>query len=330
MRRCCFCCLIAGLPRPRTRSETLSSKRPTGFSHISRISGISGISGIIPIAVIAVIIMLAPHAQRAAYAQAMDGALDPTFGSGGKVTTDFATSFDNGSAVAIQGNGKIVMVGANFDGIGGADFAVARYNVDGSLDASFGTGGKVLTDFGRSYDQATAVAIQLDGKIVVVGRTQTGGSNDDFALARYNADGSLDATFGVGGKVHTDLGATFFERANAVVIQWDGKIIAAGETNSAGRLVDTTDFALVRYNADGSIDTTFGGGGNAPATGVVITDFGDTNDQVFALAIQTDGKIVAVGSTTPVMSGAGTGADFALARYNTDGSVDSTFGVMGN
>ncbi len=272
--------------------------------------------------------LLAPYAQRVACAA--DGDLDPRFGVSGKVTTDFATSFDNGSAVAIQSDGKLVVVGANFDGIGGADFAVARYNVDGSLDASFGTGGKVLTDFGRSYDQATAVAIQLDGKIVVVGRTQTGGSNDDFALVRYNADGSLDATFGVGGKVHTDLGATFFERANAVVIQIDGKIIAAGETNSAGRMVDTTDFALVRYNADGSIDTTFGGGGNAPATGIVITDFGDTNDQVFALALQADGKIVAVGSTAPVVSGAGTGTDFALARYNKDGSVDSSFGTTAN
>jgi uncharacterized delta-60 repeat protein len=268
------------------------------------------------ISAIAVVVMLSPIAQRAA--NAADGDLDATFGTGGKVKTDFATSFDNGSAVAIQGDGKIVMAGANFDGVGGADFAVARYNSNGSLDASFGTGGKVTTDFASSYDQATAIAIQRDGKIVVAGRTMTGGSNDDFGLVRYNADGSLDASFGAGGKVHTDFGATFFERANAVAIQSDGKIIAAGETNSGAA---GTDFALARYNSDGTLDTSFGSGG----TGLVVADFANAYDQAFALAIQSDGRIVAVGNTAPV----GLGSDFALARYNGDGTLDTTFGSGG-
>ncbi len=232
-------------------------------------------------------------------AVAAPGDLDPSFGSSGKVTTDFGGS-DAASAVAIQTDGRIVAAGRS----GSGDFALARYNVDGSLDPTFGSSGMVMTDFGGS-DAASAVAIQPDGRIVTAGRSGSG----DFALARYNADGSLDPSFGSGGKVTTDFGG--FDLALGVALQSDGKIVAAGQGGSS------FDFALARYNADGSLDTSFGSGGK------VTTDFG-VFEAATAVAIQRDGKIVATGST--FSSGF---QQFALARYNADGSLDTSFGSGG-
>ena len=196
----------------------------------------------------------------------VDGSLDPTFGSGGKVTTDFG-GFDAASAVVIQPDGRIVAAGRS----GGGDFALARYNADGSLDPTFGSGGKVTTDFGGGFDAAFGVALQTDGKIIAVGQ---GASSFDFALARYNADGSLDPTFGSGGKVTTDFTGGF-EDAIAVAIQLDGRIVVTGQTFSGG----FQKFALARYNADGSLDTSFGSGG------IVTTNFGFDSAFGGALAI---------------------------------------------
>src|SRR5262249_19459262 len=147
---------------------------------------------------------------------------------------------------------------------------------DGDLDTTFGSGGMVITDFGGD-DLANAVALQSDGKIVAAGRTQVGGVSS-FALVRYNADASLDTTFGTGGKVATDsLGDAF-----ALSIRSDGKIVVAG-----GRTQSPSTFVLARYNSDGSLDTTFGSGGT-----VVRTDF---SGSYAALLLQPDGKIVVAG-----------------------------------
>jgi uncharacterized delta-60 repeat protein len=232
------------------------------------------------------------------------GSLDPTFGSGGKVTTDFG-GVDSALGVALPSNGKIVAVGGGGSGV---DFVVARYNADGSLDSTFGSGGMVTTDFG-GFEAATAVAIQVDGKIVATGSTFSGGFQQ-FALVRYNADGSLDTSFGSSGKVTTDfgLGSGF---GGALAIQSDGKIVAAGRAGS--------DFVLARYNGEGSPDASFGSGGK------VTTDFGGVLfDAAFGVALQSNGKIVAAGSAFSPPS-----ADFALARYNADGSLDPTFGSGG-
>ncbi|MER6352930.1 delta-60 repeat domain-containing protein, partial [Streptomyces sp. NPDC001634] len=241
-------------------------------------------------------------------ALAAPGDLDPTFGTGGKVLTDFGgTDF----ATAVQADGKIIAVGQS-DGAsaGDFDFALARYNTDGSLDPTFGTGGKVTTNFGGG-DGARAVAVQTDGKIVVAGFSNTGISN--FAVARYNTDGSLDPTFNGTGAVTTDFGGE--DLALGVALQADGKIVAVGFTSVFG----SDDFALARYNTDGSLDSTFGTGGK------VITDFGTGgNDIANGVVVQTDGKIVAAGSSDT----AGTN-DFGLARYNTNGSLDNTFGTGG-
>jgi len=174
----------------------------------------------------------------------------------------------------------------------------------GDLDPAFGEGdGMVATDFGGE-ERARAVVVQSDGKIVVAG------GDEDFELARYEKDGTLDTGFGGDGKVTTDFGGDD-EPANAVVVQANGKIVAAG---SAGSL-----FALARYNADGTPDTSFGGG-----DGMVTTDFpGTDTDAANALVLQPKGKLVAAGLAWPDIDSP---SFFALARYNSDGSLDSGFG----
>src|SRR5262249_28123526 len=157
------------------------------------------------------------------------GVVDTSF-NGGKQIVSVGEGEDYARAVAVQADGKVVTVGMTTTIAGGADFAVTRHLRDGTLDPHFGTGGKVVTPIGgeRAGDAATAVAIQADGKIVVAGlTTQPGGSDIDFALVRYNADGSLDTGFGNGGKVVTSFGAET-DRIHAIAIQADGKIVVAG------------------------------------------------------------------------------------------------------
>jgi len=245
--------------------------------------------------------------SASATAQAGVGDLDPTFGSGGKVVSDFG-SVDSAGAIALLSDGKTLVAGATNVG-GSFDFALARYNVDGSLDASFGTAGLVLTDFGGT-DRARFVVVLSDGKIVVLGESDANGGFD-FALARYNVDGSLDASFGSAGTVLTDVGGS--ERGRAIAIQSDGRIVVAGNSDASG----SVDFALARYNVDGSLDASFG------SAGTVLTDFGG-DDFGLAGAIQSDGKIVMGGR-----SDANGDLDFALARYDVDGNLDASFGTAG-
>ncbi len=153
-----------------------------------------------------------------------------------------AASLDYANSIEVQPNGKIVAAGAG-DAIGDGDFALVRYNADGSLDAGFGSGGKVLTDLGSaSHDEAQALAIQQDGKIVAAGFSDAV-SSSDFALVRYNPDGSLDAGFGSGGKLLSGFGSSVVSEAFAVAVQSDGKIVAAGDAIANG----SEDFAIARY-----------------------------------------------------------------------------------
>src|SRR6266550_6529444 len=252
-----------------------------------------------------------------------DGDLDPSFGSGGVVMTDFNTSTDIAYAVALQPDGRLVAAGITYtdNDFSNQDFAIARYNVDGSLDASFGTNGRVTTDFPGLVAAISAVVVQPDGKIVVAGGayplfTFAG----DFKVARYNPDGSLDTSFGAGGIVTTIFpGDGSF--AFALALQSDGKIIAAGTDFfdfNPGDMSDT-DFALARYNPDGSPDTTFGNGGT------ITTDFLGAEDDVYSVLIQPDGKIIAVGSANSPFDY----YDFAAARYLANGTLDPTFGTGG-
>jgi uncharacterized delta-60 repeat protein/uncharacterized repeat protein (TIGR01451 family) len=181
-----------------------------------------------------------------------DGSLDPSFGSGGRVTTDFAGGSDIASDLVLQAGGKIVVAGTAVVG-SSEDFALARCNADGSLDPSFGSGGKVTTDFSSGFvggtDEASGVAVQGDGKIVAAGRADLAGSTG-FGLARYNPDGSLDPSFGSGGKATTDFGGGFAAAFGGIVLQADSKIVAAGITAAGGSF----DFALARYQDEPVVD----------------------------------------------------------------------------
>ena len=240
-----------------------------------------------------------------------DGSLDTGFGTGGKVTTPIGTGDDWAHDVTVQADGKIVVSGYTKVSLFDIDFALVRYNADGSLDSGFGTGGKVTTAFGTGYDEAYSVTVQTDGKIIVAGSANTG--SEDFALVRYNTDGSLDSGFGTGGKVTTPIGAGT-DTAYDVLVQSDGKIVVAGMASGTGY-----DFALARYNADGSLDSGFGSGGT------VLTAVSSNNDYGRFVALQSDGKIVVGGDSNHDDFD----YDFALTRYNTDGSLDTSFGTGG-
>jgi uncharacterized delta-60 repeat protein len=247
-----------------------------------------------------------------------NGSLDRTFSRDGKVMTDLTTGNDVAFAVALLPNGKIVAAGRG-RGIGGR-FALARYRSTGVLDTTFNHDGKVLTNFSDAEDVAFGVAVQADHKIVAGGTA--GGSGGRFALARYTRDGSLDVSFGGDGKLGTNF-SPGRDGASDVLIQPDGRIVAAGSADISGGA-----FALARYNSDGTLDSTFGG------SGMVVTDFTPPSpltsgqDGASGVAIQPDGKIVAVGFAVGEDEEANP-ADFALARYNPDGTLDGSFGSGG-
>jgi uncharacterized delta-60 repeat protein len=240
------------------------------------------------------------------------GDLDPTFGSGGKVTTDFGAS-ETGWAVAVQPDKRIVVAGERIAPAPLHDFVLARYTANGRLDPSFDGDGKVATDFGGRQDGAVDVAVRSDGKVVAAGSSRLGGGSV-VALARYNRDGSLDSSFGAGGKVLTTFPPSNFAAASAVLLQPDGKILVGGH---AGRRF-ASGFALARFLPNGALDPSFGGGGR------VITPIPQRdNDRVFALAVQPDGKLVAVGGSFERES------VVVLARYAADGTPDLSFGGDG-
>ncbi len=210
----------------------------------------------------------------------------------------------------MQGDGKFVVAGYGYNpGTGNYDFALARFNTDGSLDSSFGTGGLVTTDFGTGDAQAQSIAIQPNGQLVVAGFAFTG-SSDEFAVARYNTDGTLDSSFGTDGVVTTGFAGSD-AMAYAVALAPGGDIIVGGTTTMSAT---GTDFALAAYTSSGTLDPSFGTGG------LVTTEFFGIDDELRSLAVQTNGQILAGGFAND-----GTGYEFALTCYNTDGSVDASF-----
>jgi len=254
------------------------------------------------------------HTYDADHGYRLPGSLKRTDGMGGEITTDFGYGVDAAYALAVLDDGKILVGGVASSSIDG-DFALARYNSDGTLDTSFGSGGKTTTDFGTGDDGSYALAV-LDGGKILLGGYASNGTDDDFALARYNSDGTLDTSFGTGGKTTTDFG-TGDDRSNALAVLDGGKILLGGYANSG---IDN-DFALARYNSDGTLDTSFGTGGKT------TTDFGTGDDGSYALALSDGGKILVGGyaqtSEEPI------DLDFALARYDSDGILDTTFGSGG-
>ncbi|HKX11906.1 MAG TPA: hypothetical protein VJP40_02045, partial [bacterium] len=255
------------------------------------------------------------------------------FGGGGFVTTDFGGDDSRALGLALQSDGKIMAAGySNVDGT--RDFALARYNSDGSLDGTFNPSGSfpgtVVTDFAGAEDEAHGVAIYPEGdpnagKIVLAGFATA--TDEDLALARYCPDGSLDSgscggsAFSPNGKRTFNTGVT--DRLNGLVIQADGKVVGAGFSN--GGLDD--DFVLLRLCGDGNLDDGSSCGGEGFGdSGITTLDLSaGSQDQANAVALQADAKILAAGAS----DAAGFGDDFALARFGTDGNLDFGFGSAG-
>ena len=229
-----------------------------------------------------------------------DGAIDTSFGSGGKYNVSLGTVTESVTAIdmAPDGSGDILLAGyAN------NDFFLMRLTSAGAPDNGFGTNGVVYTDFGSTVDRPSSMTVMPDGgsyKILVAGTYNDG---NDFALARYNADGSLDTSFDIDGKLITDLGSSY-DLATSVVVDTDGNILVSGRSNG--------DFVVVRYLSDGQRDTDFA------SNGVFTHDLGSTDETAYDLALDANGRIVVVGTTFN-----GTDSDAVLLRLNHDGTIDN-------
>ena len=236
-----------------------------------------------------------------------DGSLDTSFGSSGIIVIPNYSY----SSVVIQSDGKIVVGGAAI-----IDVAVARYDDTGVLDPTFGVGGITTIDIGATSDFINGLALQADGKILAAGQSGT-----NSAIIRIMSSGSPDATFGAGGVVITTTSVS--SAATAVAVQSDGKIVTSGYT-SVGWLV-------TRYNSDGSLDTGFAT--NGKATTVIGASFNAyyKSDFAYGIAVDTGGKIVVVGGTggSCVPPNCFSEYKVAVARYNADGSLDTSFGSSG-
>ena len=268
-----------------------------------------------------------------------NGTVDPTFGVKGRTVTDFKAlpdgnrSRDLAQAVILQPDGKIVAAGFTSSPNGDPNFALVRYNPNGTVDPKFGVNGRSVTDFKalpngkRSDDYARAVILQPDGKIVAAGSTNSPNGDPNFALVRYNSNGTVDPKFGVNGRTVTDFkalsnGKRSSDEAHAVILQPDGKIVAAGFTNSPN---GDLNFALVRYNSNGTVDATFGVNGRSVTDFKALPDGKRSDDYAYDVILQPNGKIVAAGGTNSPNGD----NNFALVRYNSNGTVDPTFGVNG-
>ncbi len=242
----------------------------------------------------------------------VNGTLDASFGTGGIVLTHISTGSGSptASGVAIDSQGRIVVVGGD-----GSHLEVLRYTTTGQLDASFGSGGIVSTTVPGSSagGVATRVALDASGDIIVAGGAFSPQFGFFAPLFRYQPNGTLDTTFGLGGMAFASFPTASISSINSLLVEQDGSIVVGG--NAVG---NTNDWALLRFTAAGRPDPTFGN------SGAVLTTFGKSQETVNSLAEQPDGKILAVGDASPQASGG-----FDLARYNADGSLDTTFGAGG-
>jgi uncharacterized delta-60 repeat protein len=249
------------------------------------------------------------------------GSLDTSFGREGRLSARYG--FESKlSSVALQADGKIIVAGAtsylNYRG----NFALARYNSNGTLDESFAGGGLLITRFEGSSHASSTIAIQPDGKIVVTGQLtpayQPGFPLQyDFVVLRFNSDGLPDTSFGRNGEVITDFGGRK-EHSKALLLQADGKIIVGGSTTEYAVKPPYPDLLLARYNPDGSLDQSFN------STGMVITPYRTPYESFTTMALQGDGKILMASNVYSDKDG-----DILITRYNADGSIDQDFGVEG-
>ena len=237
-----------------------------------------------------------------------DGTLDSSFGNGGRAIyelSDWGYAYD----MAVQSDSSVVIAGYTYNG-NDYDFAVMRFSAAGIVDTNFGDEGLVTYDFAGSYDFARGIQVQADDRIIIAGNARTGAdwNSCDFGLIRLESDGSLDQSFGTAGRATTDF-AGGYDYAHHVHVQSDGKILAAGSALGADN-----DFALVRYHVDGSLDTSFGAGGR------ITYDFGGW-EYAYDVTQRADGGVYVVG-----YSGS---RDYTVLALNADGAVDTGFATEG-
>jgi uncharacterized delta-60 repeat protein len=244
-----------------------------------------------------------------------NGTLDNSFGNSGKVIQDIGSFDDYAYSLAIQADGKILL-GGYCNSASGWDFCIARFDSNGTLDTSFGTSGKVIQPIGSSHDHGYSLAIQPDGKILLGGYCD-GGSGWDFCIARFDSNGTLDNSFGNSGKVIQDISiGSSLDYGQSLAIQPDGKILLGGRCNSGSGL----DFCIARFDSNGTLDTSFGNSGKV----IQSISTGSSIDYGQSLAIQPDGKILLGGHCSN-----GSNNDFCIARFNSNGTLDNSFGNSG-
>jgi uncharacterized delta-60 repeat protein len=254
--------------------------------------------------------------------------LDPTFGTGG-VVTSLAASGGTAYAVATYpqagtaNDGKIVVAGWDYTPHDFAEVAIVRYNLDGSPDTSFNKTGAAFGPSGPSRygrdSHADSVAILPNGRILAAGGITTKNESENFGLFQYNADGSVDQTFGTGGVVSTDLTGNSFDEIGALGLQADGKIVVAGVTRAANST--TFQLAVARYNADGSLDASFGAGGLALNNNLVTT-FSDAGAKMGLAIDPATGYIVVLAQDA--------NSNAMVVRYTSSGALDPAFAGAGH
>ena len=260
-------------------------------------------STFIPIPTLLTLLIVTIHASDAL-------SLDTSFNGDGRATISFSAGDDVGSGIAVQSDDKMVVVGTSDSGSGNSEFAIARFNVDGSLDTSFNGDGRVTTFFSPADDLGSGIAIQSDDKIVVAGTSDSGSGTSEFAIARFNVDGSLDPSFDVDGLATISFSAGD-DVGSGVAVQSDDKIVVVGTSDSGSGI---SEFAIARFNVDGSLDTAFNGDGMVTAGFLAGDNVGS------GIAVQSDGKIVVVGTSDDTST-----TWLAVAGFTMDGSPDTSF-----
>ncbi|WP_207513373.1 T9SS type A sorting domain-containing protein [Longitalea luteola] len=248
-----------------------------------------------------------------------NGTLDASFGTGGIVNLREDDAENNNAvpfAITVLNDNSILVAGFSYDAT--KDFALLKLQQNGTPDPAFGTDGWVLTPIGAGHDEARAITVQSDGKILVAGFSHNG-TNNDFAVVRYEADGDLDGGFGTGGIVTTAISGN--DEAAGVAVQQDGKIIVGGTSNKG----PNGDYTAVRYNANGTLDNSYGTGGIATID--IANGGAGSNDECYAMILQVDGKLLMTGESYPI---AVTNNDIATIRLTTTGIPDATFNGDGN
>ncbi|KGO90874.1 T9SS type A sorting domain-containing protein [Flavobacterium subsaxonicum] len=240
-----------------------------------------------------------------------NGHIDGTFGTNGKIITALASFINDGNSLIVQADGKIIVTAVKLDFNSPDAIGIERYTADGMPDSAFGTNGQVVLSFGTGNSWPSCIALKPDGKFVIAGKYPT--VNSKIAVAQYTADGTLDTGFDTDGKVITSVGAGTSGAAKQLSIGADGKIKIAG--------IVGVNFALLQYNANGSLDTSFSGDGSVLTPLTANEQFYQTN----SVAIQPDGKYLLV--INPVSLSPS--SDFLIRRYNADGTMDTSFGTGG-